>query len=280
MEMLGYVISRNFALIAVNVRHVAKVGPDKIEIPNARKAYVIRDNLLLAMRGNPYKITDIKKYLLKLSELNSIKSFHSVRDDLNDVFNTAQDKMSVSIAKINKVIGRLKRDDGYIDTREVEKNLDSREEIMLLRDIASATLNDHNSLTILSLFGYEQSKGLEMVHMVAAGSQISDVYKSELPEDQIFLQFLSDSTVDAIALQNELVKKLIPFLPAGWHKDNQQIAIMLEQAKEVLMIGFTTLSPPDDQPNIIFYELSPRTGFIFNEPPIPLVNIEYNYNRS
>jgi len=279
MEILGYVVAKNMALVAVNAQHIATIGSDKFIIPNAKKAYLVRDNILLAMRGNPYKTTYIKKYLLKLAELNSVTSFHSVREDINDVFNTAQSKISASIENIKKAIEELKRDDGHIDTREVEKRLDSQEEIELLRDITSSTLNNHNSFTIVSLFGHEEPEGIKIVHLVAIGSQISDVYKTDLPKDQVFLQFLDDTTKDNAQLQNELVKQLTPFLPPGWENDERHVTKLLEQAKNVITIGINKLSPPDERPNIVFYELSARTGFKFSEPEIKLVDIEYNYSK-
>jgi hypothetical protein len=280
MEILGYIVGRNLALIAVNVKHIATIGSDKFVIANAKKAYLIRDNILLTMRGNPYKTTYIKKYLLKLSELNSITSFDSIREDLDDVFNTAQSTMSASIENIKKVIEELKRDDGHVDTRVVEKYLGSQEEIELLRDITSSTSNNHNSFTIVSLFGHEEPEGIKVAHLVAIGSQISDVHKTDLPKDQVFLQFLNDTTTDNTPLQNELVKQLTPFLPTGWYEDQIQVNALLEQAKNILTTGINRLSLPNEQPNIVFYELSERTGFKFTEPEIKLVDVEYNYNKS
>ncbi len=277
MEILGYIVSRDLVLVAINAKHIAKLDQIKLIFENAKKAYKIKGNVLLTMMGNPYKTTNIKKYILKLSELNSVQSFDSLLQDLNDIFNTAQSKMGMSIEKITKLLEKYKRDDGYVDTLEVEKQLDTQEEIMLLRDVTSSTLNNHNALCTISLFGYEQIDGLRIVHLISIGNELHDIVKNDLPKDQIFLQIINLENTDTLQLQTELVKQLVPFLPLGWHEDDNCLNNLLEQGKKTLIEGINQISLSEEKPNIVFYELSKRTGFTFTEPEIKLVGIDYNY---
>ncbi len=280
MDAIGFIISRHFIVFAITSTYIHRIndGP-QIVVMNAKKAHKIAPNLLLSIIGNPYKATHLKKYILKIAELGDTKTFDSVIADLLDVFNTADLQLSEMVKRIGTLLLKYKRDDGYVDTRLVEQELTTDEEITLLRDMASSEINSHTPFSIITLMGYEKDKGVEMANLISIGSQIHDTKHDNLPENQFFFQVANTTTDTNEELKQELVSKFSPYLIDGWYKDEETIAKILDLARTTLTEGIHRITP-GDAPNVVFYELSFRTGYEFKEPDIPLGNVDFNYNSS
>lgn len=280
MESIAYLINRHFTLVAVDTHYLTEFAGIKIQMNQAKKLYKLNDHNLISVIGNPYKITDIFKYVLKLNELGHNGNYDKIVEDLNDVFNTSKTEISKGLRELSDILPRFYNDSGYVKTEELFEYLkDKPEYIAILQDTLSSMNNSHPALTQVLVFGWDTSVKLtRLAHFVSLGQNLTGNQLNEMLPDFVYTRFAS-ATLDpaeTTKLESELVQQLTPIVTPGWDIDKEKIAEVIEKGKQVLTEGLKKITPYQIEPNIVFYELSERTNFKFEEPKDDLKKIEYN----
>lgn len=283
MESIAYLINRNFILIAVDTNYETEVNGIKIKLNRAKKAYKLNDNNLIAVIGNPYKITDIYKYILKLNELGQNESYNQIVEDIKDVFNSSKIDITEGLTELTKLLPMFYDNSGYVKTNELFEKLKEKPELIsILKDAIPSINNSMPALTQILVFGWLPELGkTNMANFISLGQNLTGSDSIEMNSDFVYIRLASSSVDSSVTsnIEQELVKELSPLLQSGWDKNNDITNSVIEKGKEILSEGLQQICPYTTEPNIIFYELSYRTDYRFIEPELELSKIEYNRNK-
>jgi hypothetical protein len=284
MESAAYLINRHFVLIAVDTNYQYKLGDTVLKIPNAKKVYKLNDTNLVSVIGNPFKTTNIYKYLLKLNEYGHNKSFEEIVEDLNDVFNATGTDLIDNLKSLASILPNFYNETGHLKIDEIANSLKDRPELLSVLSDGINILNDStNALTQVVVFGWNRkSSKMDAAHLVALGNHLHGNQAFQLAEGFIHIKF-SASSMDISKkthqLEAEAIQKFKRFITPGWDLEPTAIEQVLELGKDILTDGLKQISPYEGDPNVIFYELSERTNNIFIEPDLHLTKIEFNNKR-
>lgn len=282
MESIAYLINRHFTLVAVDTNFLIEISGREIQMTQVKKAYKLNDHNLISIIGNPYKITDILKYVLKLSELGHNGNFDEIIEDIKNVFNTSKYELSEVLRVLSDILPEFCDDSGVVQSEKLFEYLKDKPEYKaILQDTISSMSNSHPALTQVLVFGWDTSLKLNRLALfVLLGQNLIDNQSNEMLPDTVYIRFLS-ATLDpteTIKLGNELVKKFTSIITPSWDTDKEKVIEVIEKGKQVLSEGLKKITPYGIEPNIVFYELSERTNFNFEEPKDYLIKIQYNRN--
>jgi hypothetical protein len=272
MDSLAYMVHRNFVLVAVDTHFDYEIDGKKLHSSNAKKVYKLNDHHLISVIGDPQKISHIYRYVLSLKQHN--KSFHSIIEDLNDAFNDYDVNVKEALAEFLRIIPRFYDQQGHFRMEELTEYLKPRPEmISLLSDIILSAGSD-KPLTTICLFAWEKDRML-LALLHSMGNFFINTADSNLPKDTIEISFESLSLTRNQSQQiiAEAKEELNLLLLPGWENNHETVNKVLDHGKETLAHGLKKINQNSTEPNVIFYELSPRTSYKFIEPDIKLENV-------
>lgn len=279
MESLAYLINRHFTIIAVDTHYQMPLGDSVFKIPNAKKVYKLNDTNLIAVIGNPVKTTNVNKYILKLNEYGHNQTFDEIVADVNDVFNTTKTNLIDNLKHIVDVLPQYYNEAGEVKLTDLANSFKEKPELISVLNDALLALNDSSTaLTQVMVFGWDlEDLKCKVAHLVSMGDNLFGNDNNLLAEDFIYIKFatsdleISKKTKD---IEAEAIQKFNNFLIPGWDNDNDKVQEIIELGKTILQDGIRQICPYKEEPNIIFYELSPNTNSHFIEPDIHLTKIE------
>ncbi len=278
MDTIGYIINRNFVLIAVDANYQIQSGKVSLHMDNMRKIYKLNDQNIISVLGNPYRSTDIIKYVMKLNELGHNGTFSRIIEDLKDAFNNSQENVIEKIHELSKILPRFQDQNGYLKMDELSSYLIGKgESIDILTETINTIQNSMPTLAQIMVFGWNKESKMRMVHYASLGQElIGDEFI--FSEDLLYIRLLSSSIPieETVKLENELISSFASHLTPGWDSQIPKISDIIKLGKDILTDGLKRISPYETPVNIVFYELSHQTGYRFNEPDVKLVNLQVN----
>lgn len=284
MESIGYIANRNFILIGVDTNYETEHGGFALTVDCAKKVYKLNDHNAICVIGNPYKVSDIHKYILKLNELGQNWTYEKIIEDLNDVFNSSKTDISKGFKELSELLPNFYSKTGFVKTEELFAYLkDKPEYISILQDTISSINNSHAGLSQVLIFSWDTTlQKSRLAQYVSIGLNLTGNELNEMQPGLIYARFAS-ATVDpreTTKLESELVQQFTSLLQIGWDEDVEKIKIAIDKGKTILAEGLSRITPFKGKPNIVFYELSSQTNFIFSEPDIKLKEIVYNRTKN
>jgi hypothetical protein len=275
MESIAYLANRNFLLVAVDLHYEFQTEENTIVIPNARKVYTLNSGRNgISVIGNPIKITNIIRYLLKLHELGYNKTFEEILEEINDVFNSSSIDLMDTLKSMQKFVDGKK--EVSIDSlyKEFGSNPDA---LTILTDVLKAGQDTSIGLTHVVVFGWdEKANSVRVSHNVSIGNNLFGNEELLMDNNYLYIKFASASIgkgEDISVLEKESIKNFQPFVIGEWDDDKDTVAAVIDIGKTVLSEGLKKISPYAEEPNIVFYEMSFRTNYRFEEPTISLCNV-------
>lgn len=282
MEGIGYVVTNNFILIAVDTNLIATIGENhdklKLQFNNIRKVYKISDTTAISIIGLPHKISDIYKYVLSIK--NSDKSFDAVDGDLKFIFNSNLESILAQISKVASVIKNFTDENDVLDKDKFFEYFADDHELLKIAKESLALIESNTELgTRIFLFSYENGKNI-FGNYISIANNLQGNKIDDIPKDNIYLVLASakEKNETVLNLQNQSLEKLKPFMLENWENTRESEINLKNKAKEVLEEALIKLTPFDLTPNIVFYELSKETDYIFVEPNIKLIDINFDRN--
>jgi hypothetical protein len=280
MESIGYIINRNFILIAVDTNYETAFQGISLTMNRAKKVHKLNDHNAISTIGNPYKITDINKYVLKLNELGQTYNFEKIIEDLNDVFGSSRTDISKGLRELADLLPKFYNEDGYVKTKELFEFLkDKPEYISLLKDTISTVNNSHPGLTQIIVFSWDKENlRTRLGHFVSIGQNLKGSELTDMLPNVVYTRF-SSATIkpeETTKIEQELSQHMITLVQGEWDTDLKLTNRVIAKGKDVLIEGLKKINPYMTEPNVVFYELSQRTNFMFTEPSVDLKKIEYN----
>lgn len=278
MDSIGYAVTNNFMVVAVDTRLQVKIEAQTLFIPNTRKVYKIGRSMLISIIGVPHKISDIYKYILNLKY--SENSYGSIVNDLESIFKSGIPDLVTNIQRLQSLIGNFTNEEGKEDISRIQNEVANNPELNSLLTELINIQSSNNGFTKIFLFDRELNKNVHGVYALI-GNNLAGVKIEEIPEDNIYYNVISSvtneqSTTRIVESQKD---ELQPYLKPGWEQDEQMEEELLEKCKSLLTIAFAKISTLEGNPNIVFYELNKTTDFEFKEPEMHLTNITFNRNR-
>jgi hypothetical protein len=169
---------------------------------------------------------------------------------------------------------------------ELEAYFEKKPEAMnLAMDIIAPFRDPRPALTQVLLFGWDEKlERVRQIHLLAPGNNLISIGGGEeellpgaLYTRLVSFEFKRDEETRRISQEvNDAISSL---LTPEWDDDNQHIDLVIDQAIESLTAAYTSLTPyKAKQPDVVFYELSHRTNFKFQEPDIKLTGIQFNWS--
>lgn len=279
MESIGYIINRNFVLIAVDTNYNIQTDKTILHVPNLRKIYKLNDNNIISVIGNPYRSTDVIKYVMKLNELGYNGTYSQIKEDLKDAFDNSKGDVIENVKKLAKILPSFQDENGYLKINDLTNHLENEPGLLNLFTESIRTMqNSTPTIAQILVFGWNKElKKMRLYHSISLGQELIE-NEYDFTRDLLYTRFLSSTKqVDETQkTENELGLNFSSFLSTGWDEQTDKICDILRKGKEILTEGLIRISPYESQPNIIFYELSYRTDYIFKEPEIKLVNLTVN----
>ena len=280
MDNVAYLMNRKFILIAVDTNYQVNFNDDKIHLIRARKVHKLNNTNAISLIGNPYKITNIMKYVLKLNELGYNDTFDRIIEDLKDAFDTSKVDILHGLVELSHILPNYIMSDGNVDVSGLFNSVkDKPEYISILRDALDAVDYSNKGLAQIFVFGWDsENYETRIAQFISVGQNLTEGINLDLSPDIVYMR-LASSSVDntkTSQLEKELINDISPLLTVGWDSDTRAIDAVLEKGKEILSDGLRKISPYLLESNIVYYELSPRTNFEFVEPDLKLMNIVFN----
>ncbi len=278
MESLGYVVTNNFILIAVDKNLEITIGEAdqqlRLTLTDAKKVYRISDETAISIIGIPHKITDIYKYILSIQNTN--KTYDAVEGDLQFIFNSNHEKLIENIRTLSALIPRFNDGNGVLKQEDLFKHLENEPELLQIAKESITLQNSQTQVTTISLFGRENGKNVFGIYM-ALGFSIIGRKQPSIPHDNVFfgLQNIKTSQEKIKELEDNCKLKVSPFIIEGWETDKQLEENLYNECKAQLKSAVASLTPYKTTPQIIFYELNSNTNFIFEEPPDKLREVKF-----
>ena len=283
MESIAYLVNREFVIVAVDTNYQLEAEKLTVTMTKAKKVYRLNDHTLISVIGNPYKVTDVMKYVLKLCELGHAGNFEDLLEDLQDVFNSATQSATSIMEELNDMIPKLVNEDGNVDTNElIEKFKDKPAHQAMIKDALVGMKTNFFAFAFLIVLGFDDDNRIvRMAPFASIGNNMFGEEK-ELPEDAVYLKYNSATMhpLETTTMEQELAMELSPILVEGWNRDQLQMNAVKEKGRELLAQGLRRMTPYKTTPNIVYYELSADTGFVFQEPDVELHEIKYNRGPS
>lgn len=282
MESVAYMISRNFILLAVDTNFETSFKGVDFKMSNAKKLHILNDKTAISVIGNPYKISDIYKYVLNLKSIDENSGFNKIVEDVKDVFNSSGIELKKGIEEISKLLPKYKTDSGHVDTATLFEFLkDKPELISILKDSILSVNNEMPMLSQLLIVGWQpELDATRLSHNVSIGLNLTGSDFDDFKKGLVYTRFASATVhpTETTKLETELSQELTPILCSGWEDDKAKVESVIDLGKIILSKGLERITPYKSKPNIVFYELSPMTNYKFKEPDLKLVKIQYNRN--
>jgi hypothetical protein len=282
MDSLGFVVNRKFALIAVEKRFEMQRKDAPIVFDNIRKAYKLNDHHLISVIGNYLKMTDMYRYIFRLNELGNNGTFDEIISDLTNVFGTS---MSVrrDLADIKQLMLKLSDDPEKL-RNELKAFFAEKPHLMnLYMEIIAPIHDPQPALTQVLLFGWDEKlERVRQIHLLAPGNNLIPVGggEEELLPGALYTRLVSfdiKREKEIRRISEEVNDAITSLLTPEWDDDNKHVDLVIDQAIESLTAAYTSLTPYQAKPDVIFYELSHRTNFKFQEPDVKLMGIQFDW---
>ena len=279
MESIGYVVSNKFILIAVDTNlELATQGSDgkktSIRMNNIRKVYKVSDATVFSITGLPKKISGIQRYILGVK--GSDKSFDSVVEDLEAIFNTSSKNAIDQIKEVQSEIPNYLDANGVVKEKELYAHFKDNPDLLELAKETISLVQSGGSLgTYIYVFGRENEKNLFGKYL-SVGYNFTGSNVDNILPNSIYFQLNSAKIVpnDVKRLEDECLQKLQPLIVDGWENNKEDELKLKEKARELLIEALNKLFPFDKMtPNVIVYELSEETNNIFTEPDVKLTEL-------
>jgi hypothetical protein len=248
MESCAYFATRKFFILAVDGNFETSIDNHEIKIHNAQKVCILNSQSLVTVIGNPYKISDIYKYLLELNKLGYNRNYEEIIKDINEVFNSSNKGIEESLNRLSKLASALQNEDGEVDIQKLIKELESEPELIpILKDSLSRTdihgpglaqiliANWDNSLERKATIGYYASIGHNLI-----GINLDQLYK-----DSFYFKFHSSSIkADELVLrEKDYHNEIISEMGADWENDLNKVKRIMAKGKEQLAKAISDISP-------------------------------------
>jgi len=280
MESLGYIVTNKFIILAVDSKLEFAYGENdettKIHFENVRKVHKISNTTTISILGSPFKITDLYKYILGLK--NSDKSFDTIIEDLESIFNYNLKDFVEKVEQVKKVIPKYQDENGVLDQEKLLKHFEKNDALLLIAKDLIELINS-STFTGAQIFLFTNENGQNYFgKYISFGANISGK-KSPLLKNNNFYFGLESSIIDPKViekLKEEKISELKSEIDEDWELSDELIMKFKIKVKQILKEALTKLSPFNSRPNIIFYELSDETKNIFIEPDLKLNNINFN----
>ena len=281
MECLATVVSQKFILVAVDSRYHIQIDNLRIESSKAKKVFGINDQNLLSIVGNPYRATDVSKFVSRMKQLKENLSFEEINADIENIFNTANTDINSDFTDIIDALPQFYEQNGNIDPKKLfEYFKDDPAKLSLAKDTILTMKGGLDAIAQILLFSWDQDVRRTIIsHHISMGhSMHSSVFFEDMLPNQIYVRCLKGSKVDQ-ELEVKLSNEFSPFVKDGWLDTDQNLSAIIKKSKEVLEEAIKHMTPFEGVPNVIFYELSHQTDFKFKHPNIELKDINYNRVR-
>ncbi|OOV28607.1 hypothetical protein BXU11_01255 [Flavobacterium sp. LM5] len=278
MESIAYIVTNKFILILADTNFELKIGDEEIKKNDAQKVSVLLDNLAIACVGEFYKTSDISNYVWKLNELGHNNSFDEIIEDLESSFGT-DNITEEMLRKQNELYIKFTDLNGNIDTVALLNSIkDDKIMYPFVRDVF-ITLQGGFNPTSIALFSVENNPfrirvgnyNIKGNHMVGSETNILT--------DHIFIHSMSATKDENTIAQltNKAHSEINKFVFKNWENDDDAVNKLIEVGKITLTNIIESISPYPSKPNVVVYELSKNTNYIFKDPETHLKR--YNFNR-
>ncbi len=246
MESIAYIINRHFTLVAVDTNYMINSKDIKVLLTQVKKVYKLNDYNLVSVVGNPYKSTDIFKYLLKLNELGYDGDYENILEDINDVFNSSKTEITKGLRELSNIISRFDDGSDNIKIEELFEHFkDKPEYIAILEDAISSMDNNHSALANILVFGWDASiKKTRLANFTSIGHNLTGTQLEMVP-DFIYIRLASANLHpnETSKIENELVQRLSSILTTGWDVDKDKIEEVILKGKEIIIEGLKKITP-------------------------------------
>ncbi len=284
MDTIAYIANRKFLIVAVDTNFQVTHGDLFISSKNTRKAHVLNSKNLITVVGNPYQNSDILAYIKKISALDSALSFDQIIEDLRSVFDSSHLEMIRIVQEVAKVLPTFQEENGNISKGKLLAHFEGRDEHLALLNNALENVGGSplDMVTFVGLFGWDEvSQQCRVANYVSLGNSLSGD-ETEFLDEFVYTKFVSRNILpeETSKLELESVKELSPFLVHGWDTNQTLIEEMMERCKQILVRAIKKISPYAVEPNVVFYELSHRTHFNWQEPDMKLFDVVYKRGKS
>lgn len=283
MDRIGYIITNNFILIGVDTNLVLTLGSGSdsitLRLTDARKVRLLSPTVAVAVVGLPAKAGDLYKYLEALR--NTDNTFDEVVSDVTSLFNQNVKDIQAQMLEVRAVIMDNLDEQGAIKEDAVLAHFvdDLGKQQLVIESLQMLRKQNHMATQFFA-FAHEHGKNLSARYIVI-GANASGHRQENLPVDNYDFVLTSslEQTKKLETTQGLMQQMISGSIPHGWDNDPAKVDEIKEMARGLIRQGLEGSNPfPEMKPNILFYELSAATGYVFAEPEQKLRQI--NINRS
>lgn len=284
MESLGYILTNQFIVIAVDTNFAMSVDDMWFDSDRIKKVHKLNDRLMISATGELNKIADIYTYIFKLNELGHNKTFDDTVENLASAFQLSS---TVDVAGMKSLVGLTSRfitPEGTVDTEAFLNHLSSNPDLQaILKDAFSLASSGIKMPTTITLFEFGEHPGqVRMGKCLVIGNHLKSAEMPAIPKDHAFIGFSSSTrkAAEINLIEKSLLAEISTYLTPGWETSKQHTAALVQLSKQLLAKGLRAITPFCGMPNIVYYELSSQTGYIFKEPDTPLHICDFSTFRN
>lgn len=271
MDRIGYVVTNNFILVGVDTNLVltmGEVGEEvSLRLSDARKVHLLTPTTAVSVVGLPSKAGDIYRYLDTLE--NTQHSFDEVVEDVASLFNSNLEEIKRQLLLVSDVVMNTLDGNGAVQPDQIRAHFAGQPEMLQIVEEALQLVTGNNPrATQFFVFGHEAGRYL-VARYVVIGTNISGHRLDDLSADHFdFVLTTSLGNNTKLDELEDMYRQLLGgSITPGWEQDPAQVQEFKDKAQEYITQGLQFSNPfADMKPNIVFYELSPATGFVFQEP--------------
>jgi hypothetical protein len=280
MESLGYILTNQFIIIAVDTNFIISINELRYDADNVKKVHRLNDRLMISVTGEYGRMADIYAYILKLNELGHNKTFNDAVENLESVFRLSSTVDVEGMKALVQLTTRFTSPDGIVDSGAFLDHLSSSPDLQaILMDAFTLVQSGIKMPTTIHLFGLDMELArVRMGQYLVVGNHFKSMEMSPLFKDGITIGFSSSTrkSEEIRATEEWVLDNLKPLLYAGWETSAASTDKLIEASKRQLAHGLKAITPFHKMPNVVYYELSHRTGFTFEEPRTHLKMMDFN----
>lgn len=279
MESLGYIVTNKFILVGVNTNLNISVGEGQeqlaISLNNARKVYRVSDKTIIIIVGLAHKITDLFSYILGIKDSN--KTFDSIIEDLESIYNSNTSKLIANMQMVAEVIPKYMNSDKVLDTTKFLEHFENNDDLYsIAKESLELLKSGTKSGTQIYLFTQEENINY-LGKYLSLATNFSGLKSPQLPKDNFYLG-LASSAIEMKQIEKLQAEKIIELkenLTSDWELSEEKILKLKLDSMEILSSALKEINPFPEEANIVFYELSNETDEIFKEPEINLIDVNF-----
>lgn len=283
MDRIGYIVTNKFILIGVDTNLIITQsnGSESVtlHLTDARKVRLLSPTVAVAVVGLPAKAGDLYNYLGALKNTNN--TFDEVVTDVTTLFNQNANDIKAQMLEVVAVIMANLDEQGAIKEEVVKAHFaGDLGKLQIVEESLQMVRHQNHMATQFFAFAHEHGKNLSARYMVI-GANASGHRQDNLPVDNYDLVLTSSmEQVKKLEAAQGLMQQMISgSIPHGWDNDPAKVDEIKEMARGLIRQWLEGSNPfPEMTPNIVFYELSAATGYVFAEPAQKLRQIDIKRN--